>query len=68
MIKVIEFKDEGSNYRNWSINKTLEEWQKANPQIKIIDTKINAKSFIHYENILLVTYEEKEAETQEKRD
>ena len=37
--------------------KTLEEWQKENPKIKIIDTKVNSTERTYIENFLLVTYE-----------
>lgn len=39
-------------------NNELEDWQKANPKIKILDTKIVSKTYV--ENRLLVTYEEEE--------
>ncbi len=62
IVKTKEFKDHYDGVYKDSNFKDLEQWQKENPSIKILDTKINQKVYTSYENYLVVTYEEEVAD------
>ena len=67
-VKIKEFKEDYSNqYLSSDYNRTsLEEWQRNNPGIKILDTRITQKVYTNYENYLLVTYEEEIKDEKQK--
>lgn len=63
IIKVKKFKiDEYNGKTQDEHYESFEEWQKKNPRVKVLDTKINALERTYIENVLLVTYEEEEEE------
>lgn len=53
LVKVLTFIGSYDTYR--SPYGTLEEWQRKNPDVKILDAKLGQKVFT--ENVLIVTYE-----------
>lgn len=62
IVKVIEFKEQYSGVYRHDNYQSLEDWQKENPDVKILDTRITQKTYTSYENVLLVTYEVEDKE------